>query len=402
MKNLLLSVLVSGLFLVPLCEAKPLRQSTKPACATGRLIATFNEEGDVVTRDVRYYRCLLKQNASGYQIQDFYWPSARRQSDPVVVTDKKRLKAWNNADLKFTGPFVSWHETGQKHKEGLYADGLETGKWTEWYTNGQKELEGQFAAGKETGNWILWYENGQKQAEGPFVGGEENGPWTFWHENGQKQAEGPFVDGEENGRWSLWYKNGQKEAEGQLSAGKQTGNWIHWHENGRKAAEGRFAAGEQVGQWTAWYDNGKKQAIVHFDDNGQATGAWRLWHENGRKQTETVFKNGKVTSQKSWDESGNEIKPSDITFTSKAGSAAIARQNTNDIPTECAAYADKVIACSEKLSGGNEQLAESLPKQIEDLKRSWSLVSEQDQEQLRKMCIQAGEAFEPAAEQLGC
>lgn len=142
--------------MAPLSDAKPLRQSTKPVCATGRLIATFDEEGDIATRDVRYYRCLLKQHANGYQVQDFYWPSARRQSDPVVVTDKKKLKAWDNAALKFTGPFVSWHETGQKQKEGQYVDGQRIGKWSEWYKYDQKKLEGQFTVDNEAGNWTYW------------------------------------------------------------------------------------------------------------------------------------------------------------------------------------------------------------------------------------------------------
>lgn len=83
-----------------------------------------------------------------------------------------------------------------------------------------------------------------------------------------------------------------------------------------------------------------------------------------------------------------------------APSDSAAATSTGSIPAECEAYVNKVNACVEKMHGSNAQMAETFKKQMEDAKASWASIP--DQEQLKNVCIQADQAFEPAAKQLGC
>lgn len=255
MKNMLLGVLLTGLALAPISEAKKSDRLAQPVCAEGKLVATFDDDG-FAKHDYRYYRCLLSQDQGRYLIQDFYWPSGKKQMEPLTVP-KAGLTEWNNSDAGVNGLFVKWYENGRKAYESSYVDGKATGPVTGWSENGQKTLEGQNTAGKATGHWMLWHSNGQKLTEVEFVDDKPVGLWQEWHENGQKAGEGRFVDDKETGVWITWHPNGQKVSEGQFADGRKTGLWTYWYANGRKRAEEQFRDGKAISQ-KAWAEDGKE------------------------------------------------------------------------------------------------------------------------------------------------
>ena len=232
MKKLYLVALLAGLIYLPLSQAKTPRQPAKPVCAQGQLITLFNETGDVVTSDYHYYRCLLKQDQSGYLVQDFYWPSAKKQMDPLLIA-KEGLNEWDIDAAGATGLLVNWYENGQKKHQSNYVGGKMTGLATGWYENGQKRLEGQSTAGESTGLWTFWYENGQKSAEGAFANDQQTGNWISWYSNGQKASEGQYQDGKETGLWTFWFESGRKMGEEQFKDGKAISRKA-WTEDGQE------------------------------------------------------------------------------------------------------------------------------------------------------------------------
>ena len=92
---------------------------------------------------------------------------------------------------------ITWHENGQKEKEGTYKDGKKDGLWTEWNWDGWKLGEETYKDGKEDLRLkTKWYEDGQKEEEGTYKDGKKDGLRTYWLPNGQKFREGTFKDGE--------------------------------------------------------------------------------------------------------------------------------------------------------------------------------------------------------------
>ena len=75
-------------------------------------------------------------------------------------------------DGKIDGPWVTWHQNGQKEDEGIFKDGKADGLMTSWYKNGQKEVEGTFKDGKPEGLMTWLHDNGQKKGEANFKAGE--------------------------------------------------------------------------------------------------------------------------------------------------------------------------------------------------------------------------------------
>ena len=76
--------------------------------------------------------------------------------------------------------------------------GLLDGRNFEFHTND----------GKIDGPWVTWHQNGQKLVEANYKNGKQNGLETAWHENGQKMTEGNFKNGK---RISVKYWNSKGE-----------------------------------------------------------------------------------------------------------------------------------------------------------------------------------------------
>ncbi len=81
------------------------------------------------------------------------------------------------------------------------------------------------------------------------------------------------------------------------------GKWIYWYENGQKRIEENYKDGGKTGLVTIWFENGQKREEGYLK-NGIKDGLYTEWYENGQKKNETNYKDGKVISEKRWDEDG--------------------------------------------------------------------------------------------------
>jgi len=68
--------------------------------------------------------------------------------------------------------------------------------------------QGALVAGKREGPWVLYHENGQKMSAGNYQRGKAEGKWTFWDTAGKKAAEGIMRQGKPAGEWKH-YEGGQ-------------------------------------------------------------------------------------------------------------------------------------------------------------------------------------------------
>ena len=283
MKQTLITVLLAGLICSPLSLAQSPPQTAEPVCASGKLVATFDDDGNHSSHDFQSYRCLLKEERGGYLAQDFYWPSAKRKTDPLTFSKSGLRKPYSDESAK--------------------ADGLVIG----WYENGQKEYEVRLVEGKASGLSTTWHENGQKKSAGQMVNGQRAGLWTNWYENGLKKSEGYFLAERQSGPWRLWYNNGQQAQQGQYADDRETGLWLSWFENGQKASEIAYVDGYLTGRSIIWYRNGKK-ATERRLINGIESGLQTTWYQNGQKASEKYYQNGKLISEKACDEDGRQIE----------------------------------------------------------------------------------------------
>jgi len=124
------------------------------------------------------------------------------------------------------GSWEAWHENGQVHERGAYANGVEDGDWEWWYADGSPMAAGRFVDGKRFGDWTFWYEGGGLQMRGTYFENLGVGAWTYWFENGLVRAEGEMEVGLFSGRWSVWREDGSldREASGVYEKGEKVGD----------------------------------------------------------------------------------------------------------------------------------------------------------------------------------
>ncbi|MEM7305589.1 MAG: toxin-antitoxin system YwqK family antitoxin [Planctomycetota bacterium] len=148
---------------------------------------------------------------------------------PPSLVDGEELRAhYDNGNPEFEGwqildgegrwqrhgAWLAWHENGQLHEDGSYADGEEAGLWRWYYDNGAKMAEGNFLAGERVGKWLYWHDNGHQMTECHYVDGKAHGLWTHFHENGARSAQGEFRSGSLHGSWTVWREDGTLNLEG--------------------------------------------------------------------------------------------------------------------------------------------------------------------------------------------
>lgn len=126
-----------------------------------------------------------------------HYASGGKQSEINFLEPERSLTTsddwWNATMAGFVkegepvrhGPWLTWHENGNRKMEGVNCDGQPCGLFTWWYANGQKQTEGGYEAGRHQGVWTWWNEGGQKILEGEFKAGREAGRWTWWDEDGE-------------------------------------------------------------------------------------------------------------------------------------------------------------------------------------------------------------------------
>ena len=87
---------------------------------------------------------------------------------------------------------------------------------------------------------------------------------------------------------------------------------IHFDESTDKL-KSNLKDGKPDGLWTEWYENGQKWTEGNWESeenwkDGKMDGLWLKWHKNGQKAGEANFNDGKIVSQKDWDEEGELIE----------------------------------------------------------------------------------------------
>jgi len=187
----------------------------------------------------------------------------------------------------FDGKVTSWHENGQKSKEGFYESGLQEGQWTEWHENGQKITEDFYQADYKYGKSTTWYSDGQKWEEINYKKHAFHGKYILWHENGQKAKESNYKEGYLDGESCYWYENGQIESK------------LNYKPDPLYFLDDQWSAERQNlsmhGMQEDWYENGQKIRELKFK-NGQLDGYQVVWDENGEKLEESVYKDGECLS----------------------------------------------------------------------------------------------------------
>ncbi len=216
----------------------------------------FNQQGKITSTmsSVAYVR-QYQIEAGVAQVQDFYYPSMKKYSDPYQVAADQ---------IKVFVPVLS------------------NGTLTLWHFNGQKKMIGSYRNGKPNGEWTNWYPNGKKSAVMPYINGMSEGSGSRYYRNGTKESEVQFKQNKANGYWKQWYANGQPKTEMIMVNDKPT-KIISWDESGRLLSEMEIS-------------NGRRNGVV-LD-----------WHEDGSKKSESVYANDQLVKRTYWDENGYEVE----------------------------------------------------------------------------------------------
>ena len=145
----------------------------------------------------------------------------------------------------------------------------------------------------------LFYKNG-KPYTGVFV--QER------YENGNPKAEWDYKDGKRHGALRCWYENGQIEYEKEYKNDKQHGSLTMWYENGKVMFKTSYTNDVHDRAGVGWYSDGTHKY------NAEYVGATELgvlsvkeWHPNGFVSCEMEYKFDEVTSERRWNEEGQEL-----------------------------------------------------------------------------------------------
>ncbi|ASK28537.1 toxin-antitoxin system YwqK family antitoxin [Neisseria chenwenguii] len=200
----------------------------------------FNQQGKITaTMSAVVYVRQYTINAGIAEVQDFYYPSMKKYSDPYRVP---------SAQIKVFVPV------------------LENGTLTLWHFNGRKKMVGSYRNGKLNGEWINWYPNGRKSAVMPYVNGSSEGTGSRYYRNGNKESEIQFKNNKANGLWKQWYADGSPKMEMTMVNDKPV-EMLSWDDSGRLLTELDLSNGRRNGVVLGWYDDGgKKSEAVYQND----------------------------------------------------------------------------------------------------------------------------------------
>ena len=108
------------------------------------------------------------------------------------------------------GIFISFYESGHRHKEKCFNNGLQHGNFSVWNESGSLIQKGEYKNGQEDGLWIDYFFNGKKRYEGLWKSGDKNGLFQWWYANDILKQKGKFNLGNKTGKWASWYNTGEK------------------------------------------------------------------------------------------------------------------------------------------------------------------------------------------------
>lgn len=162
----------------------------------------------------------------------------------------------------------------------------------------------QFVPLLDSGTLTLWHFNGRKKMDAPYHNGKPDGVWTNWYNNGSKSAVMPYKNGKTEGVGARYYQNGRKESEIEFHADKANGKWRQWYPDGSPKSEVLMKDDEPV-EMVSWDAKGRLTAELNFADK-KRSGIMLEWYENGAKKSESVYQDDELIARTSWDENGLE------------------------------------------------------------------------------------------------
>ncbi len=229
---------------------------------------------------------------------------------------------------KRTGPWVYFHDNGEKSAKGLYSNaGEKVGVWKYYYENGKEKSEENMDTGEVTlysqkgfkaehfflkggkidGPADTFYSNGQRSSVIPYVAGKRdgketdyrpngviaatytytqeklNGPYEAFHPNGKLRLRTTFKDDYYNGKFDEYFSNGAMKSSGEYSAGVTVGVWKYYFRNGKLSYEGSYTPkGKATGEWTYYDHTGMLTEKRRFDNEGRYDGD-RIAYDDGKQ-----------------------------------------------------------------------------------------------------------------------
>ncbi len=86
---------------------------------------------------------------------------------------------------------------GVKERETEHKSGQEEGIYTIFYDNGQMSIQGPYANKLRIGKWTWWYESGEKWKEGNYAENQQrDGIWAVWNKDGSLIEENLYKKGD--------------------------------------------------------------------------------------------------------------------------------------------------------------------------------------------------------------
>jgi len=83
------------------------------------------------------------------------------------------------------GPYVSYHQNGQKKAVGQHVDGARSGLWTFFDENGVKTEEIDFSGGNYHGKRVQYFPTGKPRKVEQYVNGRRNGLFQEFSDDGK-------------------------------------------------------------------------------------------------------------------------------------------------------------------------------------------------------------------------
>ena len=100
----------------------------------------------------------------------FPFLSAADSIDDLVKRDGLYYKKFT--DTPYTGPWSTYHHTGDLSIEGAYKNGKEDGVWFSYFESGQLFARFEFDQGRRVGTWVWYLPNGEKDFIETYIDGE--------------------------------------------------------------------------------------------------------------------------------------------------------------------------------------------------------------------------------------
>lgn len=213
----------------------------------------FNQLGKLSNNmaEVSYVREYQTQGQIA-QVQDFYYPSHRKYSDPYQIPISQIRQFVPQLQ---NGTLILWHFNGTKKMVAPYQDGKPHGMWINWYSNGKRSAVMPYLQGKTAGTGARYYRSGGKESEIEFRNDRANGKWRQWYASGRLKSEAIMKD-DAPVSLNSWNEQGRLTVEMTWQDGQRNGVVLEWYPNGNKLSEAVYINDEIVSH-TKWKENGE-------------------------------------------------------------------------------------------------------------------------------------------------